>query len=324
MKKVFFITGSAGFIGMHLSLSLLKRKFKVVGIDNINNYYDKSLKIDRINKLSKFKKFIFYKIDINKLDSLKKIYKKNKCNIIIHLAAQPGVRFSFIKPKVYLKNNVDYFLNILELAKIFNPKKFIYASSSSVYGGNTKLPFAEKDKTDEPLSLYAATKKMNELMSFVFHKAYKIETIGLRFFTVYGPYGRPDMSYFKFVKNILLKKKINIFNNGNMLRDFTYIDDVIDRITKIIFLKKKIGYKVINLGNNKPLKLKKFIQTIEEKLKTKALRNNLKMQVGEVKNTISSNTQLKKIIKIKKFTPLKIGLSKFIDWYKSKYSVDFF
>jgi UDP-glucuronate 4-epimerase len=319
MKKVFFITGCAGFIGMHLSLNLLKKKYKVIGVDNINNYYDRSLKIHRINKLSQFKNFLFYKIDINKLDSIKKIYKKNSCNIIIHLAAQPGVRFSFIKPKVYLKNNVDFFLNILELVKIFNPKKFIYASSSSVYGGNTKLPFAEKDKTDEPLSLYAATKKMNELMTYVYHKAYKFETIGLRFFTVYGPYGRPDMSYFKFVKNILSKNKIKVFNDGNMLRDFTYIEDVIDRITKIIFLKKKVGYKILNLGNNNPTKLKKFIQIIEEKLKIKAIRNNLKMQVGEVKNTISSNEQLKKIIKVKKFTTLKIGLSKFIDWYKSYY-----
>ena len=319
MKKVFFITGCAGFIGMHLCLNLLKKNYKVIGIDNINNYYDQPLKIDRINKLRQFKKFLFYKININKLNSIKKIYKKNNCNILIHLAAQPGVIFSFIKPKIYLKNNIDCFLNILELAKVCKPKKFIYASSSSVYGGNTKLPFAEKDKTDEPLSLYAATKKMNELMAYVYHRAFKFETIGLRFFTVYGAYGRPDMSYFKFVKNIIKRKEIKVFNDGNMLRDFTYIDDVIDRTIKIIFLKKNMGYKILNLGNNSPVKLKTFIKTIENKLKIKAIKNNLKMQVGEVKSTISSNDQLKKIIKVKKFTSLKIGLSKFIDWYKSYY-----
>ena len=327
------ITGCAGFIGFHLS-KFLSKKYTVLGIDNINNYYSTSLKYSRINFLKKIspKNFIFYKIDISNFSKLEKVFKSHKVDIVVNLAAQAGVRYSLIHPDKYVKSNLNGFFNILEISRKNNVKHFLYASTSSVYGKrkiNDKL--SENDRVDFPIQFYAATKKSNELIAHSYSSLFKIPTTGLRFFTVYGPWGRPDMSLFKFTKNILENKKIDIFNRGNHVRDFTYIDDVIKMVSKLIFKKPKIQkkittkksdapFRVINIGNDKPVGLLKFIQILENTLGKKAKKNFLSLQKGDVIKTQCDNTELKKLIKIKP-TSLEKGTENFVKWYKDYYKI---
>ena len=313
------ITGCAGFIGFHLVKKLCNRKnTKVIGIDNINSYYDVKLKKSRLNIIEKIHNFNFYKIDINNLSKLEKIIKNHKIDQIIHLAAQAGVRYSILNPKTYLDNNVNSFFNILECAKNYKIKKLIYASSSSVYGSRKKFPLFEDDKTDEPQSFYAATKKCNEIMAYSYSAIYNLNCIGLRFFTVYGPYGRPDMSLYKFVDSIYKNKKIDLYNYGNHYRDFTYVDDVIDSIEKIILIKQKskIPYNIINIGSNNPLSLKKYLSMIEKIIGKKAKVRKLPFQKGDSIKTHASNRKLFKKISYKPNTNLLTGLEQFINWYK--------
>ena len=329
MKNI-LVTGCAGFIGMHITKKLLENNQRVLGVDNLNNYYDVNLKKKRINLLKKNKNFIFYKKDLKDPSILENIYKKKKFKTILHLAAQAGVRYSLKNPKNYLENNVDSFLNILEFAKNKKIKHLIYASSSSVYGLNTKQPFSEEDNVNHPISMYAVTKRTNELMAHSYSHLYNLPTTGIRFFTVYGPYGRPDMALFKFTKSILKNKEITLFNKGNMYRDFTYIDDTIDALYKIIIkpIKKnsknkkkysinesKSNFRLINIGNNRKTKLMDFVRILEVNLKKKAKIKFDKIQMGDVKSTVTSNKNLKNLINMKKPTSHKVGIKKFVNWF---------
>mgnify|MGYP001372288834 CR=1 FL=1 len=335
------ITGCAGFIGFHLTQSLLSKKNKVIGLDNINNYYDIKLKKDRLKLILEYSKknnfyFNFNKIDLSNYKKLKYIFKKNKIDIVINLAAQAGVRYSIDNPRKYLNSNIVGFFNIIELSRLNNVKQFIYASTGSVYGDNKKLPFDENYNTDKPLQFYAATKKSNEVIAHSYSHLYKLKTIGLRFFTVYGPWGRPDMAYFKFTNLISKGKEINIFNNGNHVRDLTYISDVVNSIKKIILIsprifnhlekkfKKNISiytpFKIYNIGNGYPLKLIKLINYIEENLKIKSKKIFLSRQSGDAINTLCNKKNLNKDFNIKFKTDPKIGIKKFIKWYKKYYS----
>jgi UDP-glucuronate 4-epimerase len=330
-KKTVLVTGCAGFIGMHISLKLLKKKFNVIGVDNINDYYDVNIKKARVKILSKNKKFKFFKKDLRNKNSLELIYKKYSFKKIVHLAAQAGVRYSIENPKNYIENNIDAFLNILEFCKKNKIKHLIYASSSSVYGINKKFPFSEQDGVNHPISMYAVTKKTNELMAHTYSKLFNLPTTGIRFFTVYGPYGRPDMALFKFTKNILENKAIQVFNKGEMYRDFTFIDDTVDALYKIIIKKpsedvsfnsfkpkpniSSCKYRIFNIGNNKSIKLNKFIELLEKEIKIKAKKKYLNMQMGDVKSTVASNKILKKWINQKNGTPHEIGIKKFVEWY---------
>ena len=323
-KKYILVTGCAGFIGYHLSIKLLKNNFTVVGIDNINNYYSQKLKTDRIKDIKKFckkknKKFIFYKYDLSNKKKLSKIFKKFKFEKVIHLAAQAGVRYSLIYPERYLNNNIICFFNILELCRKYKVKKLLFASSSSVYGNLKKPKFKEEDKTDYPIQFYAATKKSNEVMAHSYSSLYKIKCIGLRFFTVYGPWGRPDMSIFKFTNNILKNKKIDIFNNGKHERDFTYVTDVCTSILKIIHSNFKKDFYLFNIGNSKPQKLLKLIKILEKILHKKAKKNYLGLQKGDIEKTSSNSSMLFKKIKYKPETKIEFGLRKFVTWFKDYY-----
>lgn len=335
-KKTFFVTGAAGFIGMHTCLRLLNKDYKVVGLDNLSNYYDTKLKKNRLNVLKKYKKFNFLKIDISNFNSVKNAFKKNLPSYVIHLAAQPGVRYSLKKPQTYTSANLVGFANILECCKIYKIKHLVFASSSSVYGGNLKFPFSEHDRVDHPISYYAASKKSNELMAHSYSHLFKIPITGLRFFTVYGPWGRPDMSLFLFTKAILNNKPLMIFNKGNMFRDFTYIDDIVSAVFKIsqkipkislIKGKKKLSinsiapFKIFNIGGNKPINLKFYIQTIENVLKKKAIKNFLPMQSGDVKYTHANLKEIKNWIQFKPKTNLKTGIKHFVNWYKNYYKI---
>ena len=332
MKERYLVTGCAGFIGFHVSLKLLKLNFKVIGIDSLNNYYDKGLKIQRLKILKKNKNFIFFKLNIKYRILLEKIFKKFKPEKIIHLAAQPGVRYSIINPHAYIDNNIVAFLNILHLSKNYRVKHFIYASSSSVYGDNKKIPFNEKDPTNHPLQLYAATKKANELMAYSYSSLYKIPTTAIRFFTVYGPWGRPDMALFLFTKNILRKKPINIFNHGKHIRDFTYIDDAVDGVIKIVnkipkIVKEKkhkddfVPHRIINIGSSKKIKLIKYIKAIELALKIKAIKNLLPKQKGDMNTTFSDISLINKLVNYKPKTKINDGFKKFTNWFIKYYKI---
>ena len=318
------ITGCAGFIGFHLSLSILQKKnVKVFGLDNINNYYDVDLKKNRLKILKQNKNFIFHKLDINKdTKKINLIFKKNKFKYVVHLAAQAGVRYSLKNPQEYLNSNIVGFYNIIELAAKYKIKHFLFASTSSVYGNSSKFPTHENHSTDQPLSFYAASKKCNEIIAASFSNVYKIPTTALRFFTVYGPYGRPDMSLFIFTENILKSKPIYLFNNGKHIRDFTYVDDVVNSINKLLNkpLNSKIPYQAINVSSSKPHQLKKFLNIIEKKLDKKTLVKMSKMQIGDVYKTFASTKKLKKNIGKIEFTPLNKGISNFINWYKKYYN----
>ena len=311
------ITGAAGFIGFHTCMSLLTNH-KIYGLDNLNNYYDVNLKKSRLKLLKQHKNFDFLKIDIQN-KNLHGKFKKIELDIIINLAAQAGVRHSLKDPFSYINSNVLGQINLLEFAKKNGVKKFIYASSSSVYGGNKKMPFSVKHRVDNPISLYAASKKSTELLAECYSHLFKIKCIGLRFFTVYGPWGRPDMATFIFTKKIIEKKKIDIFNYGNMQRDFTYIDDIVEGIKGAINLKDKYRHKIYNLGNNKPENLKRFVSIIEKELKIKAKKNLLQMQPGDVAKTSANINESKKELKFNPKTSIDEGIPKFIEWYKNYY-----
>ena len=336
------ITGSAGFIGFHLSLKLLKEGHTVIGIDNLNNYYSVKLKKERLNILHNESKklnfkFNFIQTDLENKENLNDLFIKYKPAIIINLAAQAGVRYSIENPDAYVQSNLVGFINILELARKFKIEHLIYASSSSVYGGNKRLPFKESDSVDHPVSLYAATKKANELMAHSYSHLYDIPVTGLRFFTVYGPWGRPDMALFLFTKAILEGKEINVYNNGNMIRDFTYIDDIVESIHRLMsfipqnntnfnFTKPNPSqswcpHRILNIGNSNPVNLLDFITEIEDKLGIKAKKINLPMQPGDVASTSADTKLLESLIGFKPKTSIKEGISKFVDWYRDFYKV---
>jgi UDP-glucuronate 4-epimerase len=322
MRKKILITGCAGFIGFHLSKKLSK-KFNVVGVDNLNSYYDVKLKKDRLKILKKIKNFKFYKNDISNFNEVKKIFNNNKFDSVINLAAQAGVRYSLENPFSYINTNIIGFFNIIENCKIFNVKRLLYASTSSVYGNQTKFPIKENFDTSSPIQLYAATKKSNELIAHSYSYLYKIKTVGLRFFTVYGPWGRPDMALFKFTKNILENKPIEIFNYGKHTRDFTYIDDIIEGIEKcLLHNKSKINFNVLNLGNSKPIKLIEFIKIIEKNLNKESKKKFLSIQKGDVFKTHSSIKKANNEVNFFPKTNHKLGIKKFISWFKTYYKLD--
>ncbi len=318
------ITGSAGFIGYHLTKKILNKKIKVIGLDNINSYYDTNLKKNRIRELKKNKKFFFYNIDICEFRKLNNLILKKNIKIIIHLAAQAGVRYSIKNPRTYFDSNLQGFFNILETSRLNNIKHLIYASTSSVYGDTKKFPLSEKDSTDYPLSFYAATKKSNEVMAHSYSFIYKIPTTGVRFFTVYGPFGRPDMALFKFTKKIINDQSIELFNNGNHIRDFTYIDDIVDGVFSLIKKpsKKSIPYEIFNIGNGSPKKLLDYLKYIEKNLDKNTKIKKLPLQVGDIVKTHSNINKLNKFTGYKPKTNIKIGIEKFIEWYKDYYRVN--
>lgn len=318
------ITGVAGFIGFHLSKKLLDEGFVVVGVDNLNDYYDVSLKQDRLKQIADFPNFTFYKQDIAQEEGLKEIFEKEHIEIVINLAAQAGVRYSLINPQTYVQSNLVGFANILEMCRTYKVKHLLFASSSSIYGANKKVPFSESDKTDKPVSLYAATKKANELLAYSYSHLYKIPMTGLRFFTVYGPFGRPDMAYFSFTKAILEDKPIKVFNHGDMYRDFTYIDDIVKGIISLIdgskALKNEPPFKVYNIGNNNPEKLEYFISCIENTLSKQAKKEYLPMQAGDVQRTYADIDELYHDVGFAPKTPLSEGITSFVTWYREYYN----
>ena len=329
------ITGSSGFIGFHLSKLLLEKGNNVHGIDSMNNYYDVSLKKARLKILLKHKKFSFSKANLENNKKIENIFRKFKPKIVIHLAAQAGVRYSIDKPRVYLKSNIDGTFNVIESSHKIGVKHLIMASSSSVYGANKKIPFKEIDKTETQLSIYASTKKANESMAHSYSNIWNIPITMLRFFTVYGPWGRPDMALFKFTKGIIENKKIDIYNNGKMYRDFTYIDDIVNGINLLIkkppAIKQKNKYKndslssvapfrVLNIGNTKKVYLLNFIKEIEKELGKKAIRNYMPLQKGDVKQTLSDTNLLKRITKYNPKTNYKTGIKNFLNWYQEYYN----
>jgi UDP-glucuronate 4-epimerase len=331
------VTGSAGFIGFHTTQSLLKQGHDVVGIDNLNAYYDVNLKYQRLSYLSAFcnkhgyeDHYQFIEINIANKQAITRLFNDHQVDRIIHLAAQAGVRYSIENPEAYIESNLVGFANILEGCRQQNTAHLIYASSSSVYGMNKSTPFSTDDQVDFPISLYAATKKSNELLAHSYSHLYKIPTTGLRFFTVYGPWGRPDMAYFSFTKKILNNEPIDIFNHGKMKRDFTFIDDIVKGIIKVMDhipqpQKSKITssiapYKIYNIGNNQPVTLERFINAIEQAIGKKAIRNNLPMQPGDVPITYANITELMKDIDFKPNTSIEEGIQKFVTWYMQHYS----
>lgn len=333
LRETVLITGAAGFIGFHLSMKLCEKGFEVIGIDNLNDYYDVTLKETRLKKLEKLKHFTFYKEDISKKKNIMKIFKNETPEIVINLAAQAGVRYSIENPDVYVESNLIGFMNILEACRHFPVKHLLYASSSSVYGGNQKVPFSTIDSVDHPVSLYAATKKSNELLAHSYSHLYQIPTTGLRFFTVYGPYGRPDMAYFSFTKKIFEENEIEIFNNGQMRRDFTYIDDIVESIYRLINVIPRSNhqwneednsssfapYKIYNIGNNHPESLIDFIEIIEKHIGKEAKKKFVGMQNGDVVQTYADISDLVDKINYSPNTSLNDGLFKFVNWYKEYY-----
>ena len=314
MQKI-LITGAAGFIGYHLSRSLLKDGAIILGIDNLNNYYDTGLKEQRLKRLKGFKNFTFKKIDLIDEKKLNNVFLNFNPSIVIHLAAQAGVRYSIENPRAYLDSNLIGFHNLIEQCRRCKINKLIYASSSSIYGLNEKIPFSVNDKTDYPVSLYGATKKSNELVAHAYSHLYGVKTIGLRFFTVYGPWGRPDMAYFSFTKKIIEGRKIEVFNHGNMQRDFTYIDDIVDGIRNTI--DKDFNFEIFNLGNSKSEDLMTMIRIIEKELNINAKIVFKDMQAGDVFKTYADIKKSSKMLEFKPKVSLQVGLKRTIDWYKS-------
>ncbi len=320
MTKI-FVTGSAGFIGYHLSKALLDYGCRVVGLDNMNPYYEVSLKEDRLHILKQSEHFRFLQEDLANRQALEQIFLKERPDIVVNLAAQTGVRYSIDHPDCYIQSNIIGFYNILECCRNHLVSHLVYASSSSVYGANKKVPFSAEDQTDHPVSLYAATKKSNELMAYCYSKLYGIAATGLRFFTVYGPMGRPDMAYYKFAEKIMKGEPIQVYNNGDMLRDFTYVDDVVKGIVNILpNLPKEIDgvrHKVYNIGNNHPVKLMDFIQTLERCLGKTARKEFLAMQPGDVYQTYADIKDLEKDFGFRPDTPIAEGIQRFTDWFLS-------
>lgn len=323
MKQTIFITGSAGFIGFHTALAYLKMGAAVVGLDNLNSYYDPQLKKDRLDILRSYKNFTFFEMDIADATAVLDVFKTHKPAYVIHLAAQAGVRYSLENPKAYIDSNITGFLNILEACRAYPVQHLVYASSSSVYGGNTKLPFAVSDSVDHPVSLYAATKKSNELMAYSYAHLFKIPMTGLRFFTVYGAWGRPDMAYFKFVKAILAGAPIDVYNHGEMSRDFTFIEDIVDGIMRVTTHAPQNDppYHLFNIGHNKPENLMTMISLLEQICERKAAINFMPMQAGDVVSTYADIEDLKRATGFEPKTQLSVGLQSFVKWYRDYYKI---
>lgn len=328
------ITGTAGFIGFSLAQKLLNNNHTVIGVDNINDYYSVELKLNRLHQMGisqdlvyaqkqtsqTYTNYHFYKLNLEDKNALEAVFQAHKIDAICNLAAQAGVRYSLENPRAYVDSNIIGFLNILDLARDFGIKDVLYASSSSIYGLNTNLPFRVEEKTETPISMYAVTKKTNELMAHAYSHLFGINTIGLRFFTVYGPWGRPDMALFLFTDAILKNKPINVFNNGDMLRDFTYIDDITEGVFRLITAdKSKLTSKCYNIGNNAPVQLMDFVKAIETKLGKTAVKNFLPMQDGDVKATFADVSLLEKDVGYKPNTSIQTGINNFIDWYLEYY-----
>ncbi|MDD4110550.1 MAG: GDP-mannose 4,6-dehydratase [Clostridia bacterium] len=329
MKKI-LITGVAGFIGFHLAEKLLKNNYLIVGIDNLNSYYDVNLKEERLKKLVDYSTFVFVKGDISNAKDVDNLFKTNNFEFVVNLAAQAGVRYSIDNPTAYIQSNIVGFFNILEACRHYKIEHLVFASSSSVYGSNIKVPYSTDDKVDCPVSLYAATKKSDELIGYSYAKLYGIPMTGLRFFTVYGPWGRPDMAYFKFTNKLVKGEPIQIYNNGDMFRDFTYIDDIVDGIIKVLNKQPKednngAKYKIYNIGNNQPNSLMNFVNILEKNLinehviKQPGKKEFLPMQPGDVYQTYADLSDLIKDFKWRPTTSLDEGLKKFVEWYKEYY-----
>ena len=328
------VTGAAGFIGFHVSLALIARGDIVIGVDNLNDYYDVRLKEARLAAIQSHKNaknFHFIKADVADMSMLQDVFNTHKPQRVVHLAAQAGVRYSLQNPNAYVQSNLVGFANILEACRHHDIEHLVYASSSSVYGGNTKMPFSEQDNVDHPVSLYAATKKSNELMAHTYSHLYQLPTTGLRFFTVYGPWGRPDMSPFLFANAILSGKPIQVFNYGDMMRDFTYIDDIVEGILRVLDkpaeaeypdadgIAAKAPYRIFNIGNSQPEKLMDFIGEMESALGKEAVKEFLPMQAGDVKATFADTSALEAWVGFKPATSLKQGVSNFVQWYAGFY-----
>lgn len=317
--QLVLVTGAAGFIGYHLSRALLEYGCTVWGFDNLNDYYDVSLKEERLALLQAFDRFHFVKGDLSDLQALEQVFAQQRPDIVVNLAAQAGVRYSIDHPDCYIQSNIVGFFNILECLRRYPAAHLVYASSSSVYGANTKVPFAVEDKTEHPVSLYAATKKSNELMAYCYSRLYGIPATGLRFFTVYGPMGRPDMAYFKFADKMMRGEPIQIYNNGDMLRDFTYVDDIVKGILNILpNIPQEIEgvrHKVYNIGNHKPERLMDFIKTLERCLGKEAKKEFLPMQPGDVYQTYADISDLERDFDFHPDTPIEEGLRRFAGWY---------
>lgn len=335
-EKIYLVTGAAGFIGFHLSKRLLEEGCYVKGIDNLNDYYDVNLKKSRLEIINKYDKFMFYKIDLQDKESLEEVFKENKIDIVINLAAQAGVRYSITNPDVYIQSNIVGFFNILEACRHNKVEHLVYASSSSVYGMNEVMPFSIHHNVDHPISLYAATKKSNELMAHTYSHLYNLPTTGLRFFTVYGPWGRPDMALFLFTDAIVKGEPIKVFNHGKMKRDFTYIDDIVEGVVRLLNnppkenknwdkIKADPGtssapFKVYNIGNNKPVELMDYIETIEKHLGKEAKKEYLPLQDGDVPMTYSDVDDLMDDVEFKPDTSIDDGIAKFVEWFREYYN----
>jgi len=333
LSKPILVTGAAGFIGFHFARLLLEQSLQVIGIDNLNDYYDPALKMSRLEILERFPGFSFLKVDLHDRSSMEKIFREHPFEIVVHLAAQAGVRYSLVNPHAYIESNISGFLNILEGCRAVAAKHLVFASSSSVYGANRKVPFSERDNVDHPVSLYAASKKANELMAHSYAHLYGFPCTGLRFFTVYGPWGRPDMALSLFTRAIIEGKPIQVFNQGCMRRDFTYIDDIIEAMRRIIV--KPPGpqsgwdgwapdpatsfapYRIYNIGNNEPIQLLDFIRTIEQCLGVRARMELLPMQPGDVEETYAEVQELAKDFGFRPKTPIQEGIRRFVAWYRS-------
>jgi UDP-glucuronate 4-epimerase len=332
------LTGAAGFIGMHTTLRLLARGDEVVGVDNLNDYYDVSLKEARLARLTPHPGFQFHKVSVEDREAMPRIFEQHKPQRVIHLAAQAGVRYSLTNPHAYIDANVQGFINILEGCRHNGVEHLVYASSSSVYGGNTAMPFSEHQNIDHPVSIYAATKKANELMAHTYSHLFRLPTTGLRFFTVYGPWGRPDMALFLFTKAILEGKPIDVFNNGNMVRDFTYIDDIVEGLIRVLDKKatdspvfdsaspdpatSNAPYRIFNIGNSQPTPLMDYIHALEGAIGKEAKKNYLPMQPGDVPATNADTTELDAWVGFKPNTSVKVGVERFCHWYRQQYAVD--
>ncbi|MDA8088705.1 MAG: NAD-dependent epimerase [Nitrospiraceae bacterium] len=335
MSKI-LVTGAAGFIGFNLSGQLLARGDEVVGLDNLNDYYDVNLKLDRLKQLENKTNFKFAKMELADKENVLRLFAEEKFDYVVNLAAQAGVRYSLINPYSYIESNILGFVNILEGCRHNGVKHLVFASSSSVYGANTRMPFSVHDNVDHPMSLYAATKKSNELMSHTYSNLYKLPCTGLRFFTVYGPWGRPDMALFLFTKAIKEDRPIDIFNYGKMRRDFTYIDDIVHGVVKLITHLPEpdpawngnspdpatsfAPYRIYNIGNNNPVELEKYISVLEDCLGKKAIRNLLPMQPGDVPATYADIDDLERAIGFRPATSIEHGIGKFVEWYNAYYS----
>lgn len=323
-EKRILITGGAGFIGFHLGKRLLEQGFQVVALDNLNDYYEVSLKEARLDILKAYPRFTFLKQDIANQAGLFSVFEQKKPDVVINLAAQAGVRYSIENPQAYIDSNIVGFFNVLEACRRYPVEHLIYASSSSVYGNQQKTPFSVEDRVDKPVSLYAATKKSNELMAYTYSHLYDIPATGLRFFTVYGPFGRPDMAYFSFTNKIMKGEPIKIFNNGDMYRDFTYVDDIVTGITHMLCSPPAedgtgARHKVYNIGNNSPEKLMYFIETLEKALGREAKKEFLPMQPGDVYQTYADVSDLMRDFDFKPSTGIEEGLSRFAEWYREYY-----